>query len=216
MKKFHIPTPSVGKQILMAILLSIFVSNLTGVAQENKTTPVTFGITAGLNHSTFKFDERSRRLGFPESSQTKIGFGFGISLVVPVIKSVSFQPEYIWNNIGGGLKDADVDYRLNYLSFPIMVNWKVVRNLSFVAGPQFDLLINARLENEDETSDVTKEIENRGVNVVTGIHYYIAKSLSVSGRYVHGLNHIGFMFSSGTPEYQSRIFQLSLIYHWSF
>ena len=59
-----------------------------------------------------------------------------------------------------------------------------------MAGPQFDLLINAKKIYAGSSSSITHETEERSFSVTAGVEFKLLKSLSLHARYLHGINHI--------------------------
>ena len=107
------------------------------------------------------------------------------------------QPEVLWNQyqtqttddfddvIPGGTSDLK-GIKLNYLSIPLLLNFRPVQFITFQAGPQFGILINKEqglLKNGQEA------FSSGDFSMLGGVQLNVGK-LKLGGRYQIGLNNI--------------------------
>ena len=103
-----------------------------------------FGIKAGANG--LKVDGKS----FKEEFE----FGYNVEAFAEINFSPKFgiQPEVMWNQSNYRTADqfndiypegtADLKGELNYLSIPLLLNYRPAKFLTLQAGPQFGILLN--------------------------------------------------------------------------
>ena len=191
----------------MKIKLPILVAALFvgGVASAQ----VSIGIKAGTNIS--KIDGKSFKDEF--------GYGYLVGGVVNVKLGSKFsvQPEVLLNQTntkvdntfssvyGSAFADATSgEVKLNYLSIPIVLDYKVSKLLSLQAGPQFGILIN-----KDKTAlqNGRDAFDNGDLSLVAGPSIHLGK-LALTGRYGIGLNNVNDI--DDKDKWKSQTIQLSL------
>lgn len=149
------------------------------------------GVKGGVNIS--KVDDRAFRDEFT------YGYHLGGFAEVGLGKRLKIQPEVLWNqlntradtsfrNIYSNALDFSNyrDVKLNYLSIPVLLSYKLGNVLYLQAGPQFGILIN-----QDKTLlENGKEAFSKGdFSMLGGVQLNVSK-LRLSGRYFVGLNNI--------------------------
>jgi hypothetical protein len=168
------------------------------------------GIKAGANIN--KVDGKSFKdefnYGYHLGGFARIGLGnkFGIQpevLFNQYQTKTSNNPSDIWDNAGSDVTNKRV--KLNYLSIPIMVNYKLLGNfLALQAGPQFGVLIN-----KDETlvRNGQNAFKSGDFSLAAGAQIKILKAVA-SARYVVGLNDIRDI--DNQDKWKNQAIQLSL------
>lgn len=187
----------------LSVLLALVFFTQAAMAQLN------FGIKAGTNISKIegKSFKDEFRYGYLVGGFAEIGLGGKLSI----------QPEVLFNQYQtrvdtsfkavyqNAFRDASSgDVKLNYLSVPIVLNYKLGNILSLQAGPQFGVLMNkdkTLLENGKEA------FQNGEFSMLGGAQINISK-LRLTGRYVVGLNNINDIDNQN--EWKSQAFQLSV------
>ncbi len=168
-----------------------------------------FGLKAGANIS--KVDGKSFkdefRYGYHAGGFVEIGLGGKLSL----------QPEVLFNQyqtrVDSSFKNVyqnafnfsgNRDVKLNYLSVPVLLNYKLANIFSLQVGPQFGILID-----QDKTLlNNGKEAFSKGdFSMLAGAQVNISK-LRLSGRYVLGLNNINDIDDQN--KWKNQGFQVSL------
>lgn len=182
------------------VLIAFVFFAQTAMAQIN------FGIKGGLNLT--KIDDKAFkdefRYGYHVGGFAEIGLG----------KKFGIQPEVLFNqyetkvdtslvNIWNPLK-TDQDAKLNYLSIPILINYKLANIITLQAGPQVGVLISQD-KNLLENGQVA--FKTGDFSLLGGATINISK-LRFTGRYFVGLNDIGDVGNQN--EWKNQGWQLSL------
>jgi hypothetical protein len=167
------------------------------------------GIKGGANIT--KIDGRSFkdefRYGYHLGGFAEIGLGGKLSL----------QPEVLFNQfetrVDSSFKNIYQDainfsdnrnVKLNYLSVPVLLNYKLGSALSLQAGPQFGILI----DQDKNLLENGKEAFSKGdFSLLGGASLNISK-IRISGRYMVGLNNINDLDNQN--EWKNQGFQISL------
>lgn len=167
-----------------------------------------FGFRAGVNVSNMDFSK-----GVPPTpTQTNwyTGINLGFLMSVPIIDRLSFQPEYLFTQTGGKVKNSDSTYKFNYLSLPLLIRLQLHEKFSAMAGPQFDILINAKRSVNAASENITHDTEERGINITGGLEYHFLSSFSLTARYIRGFNHIGVGQRSALQEFKYQMLQVGV------
>jgi hypothetical protein len=129
---------------------------------------------------------------------------------------ISLQPEVLFNQYS---TTVDSSYKavyenifssnqsrvkLNYLSIPILLNYKVIGPLSIQAGPQFSILMDQNRNLLQNGGDAFKKGD---FSMIGGAQIKIAK-IYLTGRYVVGLSNINDI--DNKDEWKSQAIQLSV------
>ena len=166
------------------------------------------GVKGGVNIS--KVDNKAFRDEFT------YGYHLGGFAEVNLGKRLKIQPEVLWNqlntradtafrNIYSNALDFSnyKDVKLNYLSIPVLLSYKLGNVLYLQAGPQFGILLN-----QDKTLlENGKEAFSKGdFSMLGGVQLNVSK-LRLSGRYFVGLNNINEI--DDNSKWKNQGFQLS-------
>src|SRR5688572_720856 len=147
------------------------------------------GIKGGAN--------MSKITGKSFSEEYEFGYHLGGFAEIGLGKKFSIQPEVLFNQYNtrtdSSFKDiyqvgpeSFKDVQLNYLTIPIMLNYKLGSALSLQAGPQFGILMsedNNLLENGQDAF-------SKGEFAMAGGVQLNLSNFRISGRYFVGLNNI--------------------------
>ena len=174
----------------MKLKLSIFALALliAGAASAQ----FTAGIKAGANISKVegKSFKQEFRYGYQLGGFALIGLGQKFALQPEVLYTqtqtrVDSNFKNIYQSAFREVKNGDV--KLNYLTIPIMLNYKFIGNfLSLQAGPQFGVLLN---KDKNLLENGQAAFKRGDFSMAAGAQIKISKAV-VSGRYVVGLNNI--------------------------
>jgi opacity protein-like surface antigen len=168
-----------------AVVLSVLlVITSLGVRAQG----VHLGIKAGAN--LFKVDGQSF------SDEYKFGYNVGAFSQINFTPNWGIQPELMFNqtNYRTGTQFSsiypngvnDVKGKLNYLTIPVLLNFRPIPLLSILAGPQFGILLN---QDHHLSTDAKDAFKKGDFSLVGGAQLNLA-SLMVGARYVVGLNNI--------------------------
>jgi hypothetical protein len=131
-------------------------------------------------------------------------------------KKVGIQPEVTFNQYSTTLdsnyksiyKDIissnQSKVKLNYLSIPILLNYKFLGPLSLQAGPQFSVLMDQGRTILQNGGDAFKKGD---FSLVGGAQIHLAK-IYLSGRYIIGLNNINDI--DNKDQWKNQAVQLSV------
>ena len=167
------------------------------------------GVKGGVNLS--KIQGRS----FKEEFNT--GYHLGGFAEIGLGKKFAIQPEVLFNQYqtrtdtsfrqvySNVLSDASSgNVKLNYLSVPILLNYKLGKIFALQAGPQFGVLIN---KDQNLLQNGQQAFKNGDFSLLGGVQLSLSK-LRLQGRYAVGLNDINDITSSN--KWKSQAIQLSL------
>lgn len=170
---------------------------------------VHLGIKGGVNIS--KVDGKAFRDEF------RYGYHLGGFAELGLGGNLGIQPEVLWNQYQTRADSSfsDVyqnsvtisnykDVKLNYLSIPILLNYKLGSLLSLQAGPQFGILIDQSKNLVQNGKDAFKSGD---FSLVGGAQIHISK-IRLQGRYFVGLNNVSDI--SNQNKWKNQGFQLSL------
>jgi opacity protein-like surface antigen len=200
------------KQYLLACLLGGGSYAASGQASADappaRKLPVSFGLRLGLNYSNTNFNMGEPKPVVPVDTKWKPGFVAGALVEVGLSEHLALQQEYLYAQQSGEIKNG-ARYRLQYLSLPLLLKYRVLPHLAIVAGPQFDLMLKAQQEVGGQTTDSTHDTEERGFSATAGLEVSILRNLSLSARYLQGLNHVGIGQRSAVQEFKWQSVQLA-------
>ena len=147
------------------------------------------GVKAGANIS--KVDGKSFKDEF------QYGYHLGGFVNVPVGGRFSIQPEVLFNqyqtktdssfsHIYENAFSGTNNVKLNYLSIPLLLNYKLGSFLSLQAGPMFSILMDQEKNLLENGQDAFKKGD---FSMLGGAQLSLGK-IKLNGRYVVGLNNI--------------------------
>ncbi|HEV7780928.1 MAG TPA: porin family protein [Chitinophagaceae bacterium] len=148
----------------------------------------------------------------------RYGYTLGGFMEVRMGNKFVLQPEVLFNqysttldsnfkNIYQGVfnNSAQSNVKLNYLSIPIVLNYKLIGSfLSLQAGPQFSVLMN---NNKTLLQNGGEAFKNCEFSMLGGVQLKLGM-IRVNGRYSVGLNNINDI--DDQDEWKSQGFQLSV------
>ncbi len=165
------------------------------------------GVKAGVNIT--KIDGQSF------NDQFKYGYHLGGFAAIGLGKKFGLQPEVLYNqntmrvdssynNVVNVFQNGLTDVKLNYISIPILLNYKLIgKFITLQAGPQFGILIDQNRSLLQNGGDAFKKGD---FSMLGGVQIKLGP-LRVNGRYVVGLNNIS-EISDGS-KWKSQGFQVS-------
>lgn len=173
------------------------------------TAQLNFGIKAGANIAKIDGEsfEDKFRYGYLAGGFVEIGLG----------KKFAIQPEVLFNQyqtkVDSSFKNIyqnavhDVtngDVKLNYLSIPLMLNYKAGKLITLQAGPQYSILID---KNKNLLQNGQDAFKSGDFSMAGGATINLGK-LKLNGRYVVGLNDLNDI--DNQDKWKSQAIQLSL------
>lgn len=190
------------KTKLFFVLALAFTSHVS-MAQFN------LGIKGGVN--------MTKVAGKAFSEEFRTGYHLGGFAEIGLGGKFSIQPEVIFNQYNTRVDTAfsDVyqnavnlssyrDVKLNYLTIPLLLNFKPTKVLSLQAGPQFGILMS---QDKNLLQNGESAFKSGEFSMVGGVQLNLA-ALRVSGRYFVGLNNISDI--NNQNNWKNQGFQLSV------
>lgn len=142
------------------------------------------------------------------------GYHLGGFAEIGLSKQFSIQPEVVFNEFKQDtssqfrdiyqLNNLSTNIKLNYLSIPILLNYKPSNILSFQLGPQFGIVMN---QNEKLLQNGKDAFKKGDFSMVGGVQLKFS-SIRVYGRYAVGLNNLNDIDSQ--DKWKSQSFQLGV------
>ncbi|SFH06673.1 porin family protein [Pontibacter chinhatensis] len=177
-------------------------------AMERK---VRFGVKISGGMSNMNFNKGFPKPANPVDASWNVSIGVGGVLEVPLYKNLYLQQEYLYADLGGESKEQGLKYRLGYLSLPVLFKYQLNRNVVFLAGSQFDLLLYANERHEGNLTNIMHETEERNIGLIAGLEYKLTEILYLDARVMHGINHIGIEYGGTSREFKWESLQLSVV-----
>lgn len=185
---------------LSAILVTLFLAN-AAMAQ------FTLGVKAGAN--IFKVDGQSFK------DQFDYGYHLGGFANFGIGGRFSIQPEVLFNqyqtkrdtsfsNIYQNVFSNSTNVKLNYLSIPLLLNYKLGSLISLQAGPMFSILMD---QNKNLLQNGEDAFKKGDFSMLGGAQLSLGK-IKLNGRYVVGLNNINDI--DNQDKWKNQGWQLSL------
>jgi hypothetical protein len=167
------------------------------------------GFKGGAN--VIKIDGKSFKDEF------RYGYHLGGFIEIGLSKDWSINPEVLFNQYSTTV-DSNFNHiyqnvlnpayqshvKLNYLSIPIVLNYKLIGPISLQAGPQFGILID---KNKTLLQNGASAFKKGDFSLLAGAQIKFG-GIRVNGRYVIGLSNINDIDNQDKWKYQG--FQLSL------
>ncbi|MBM3432978.1 MAG: PorT family protein [Bacteroidetes bacterium] len=150
------------------------------------------------------------------SDQFKYGYHAGGFIAIPLGKKFGFQPEVLYNQnslrvdtsftntVNGIFRGGITSVKLNYLSIPILINYKLVgKFITLQLGPQFGILLD---QNRTFLQNGGNAFKSGDLSLLGGVQVKLGP-LRVNGRYVIGLNNLSDL--TNNSQWKSRGYQVS-------
>jgi hypothetical protein len=146
----------------------------------------------------------------------RYGYSLGGFMEIRAGNKLVLQPEVLWNqyatrvdsnysNVYHNVFNGNANVKLNYLSIPIVVNYKLIGSfLSLQAGPQFGILID---QNKTALENGGSAFKHGDLSMLAGLNFKIA-NLRLNTRYAIGLNNISDLPDQG--KWTNQGFQMSV------
>lgn len=165
------------------------------------------GLKAGANIT--KIDGKSFKDEF------RYGYHVGGFATIGIGGKFAIQPEVLFNqiqtrtgtefsNIYQNALSGDNNVKLNYLSIPILLNYKLGSLLSLQAGPQVGILMD---QSKDMLENGKEAFDKGDFSMLGGAQLSLGK-IKLNGRYFVGLNNINDI--DNRDQWKNQGFQISL------
>ncbi|UKB77530.1 porin family protein [Chryseobacterium sp. MEBOG07] len=164
-----------------AFAQSTSTSTETTASSTPSKSKIKFGLKAGLNVSNLSNMDMN----------SKAGFYGGVFVNIPVSKDFSVQPEVLYSATGAKEKGgSNAKLNLEYVSVPVMFQYKALPKFYVEAGPQFNFLMDARLKDNEGSLHLKDATRGFDFGIGLGAGYNFTKNIGVNVRYTAGLSDI--------------------------
>lgn len=165
------------------------------------------GIKAGANIT--KVEGKSFKdefnYGYHLGGYANIGLGGRLSIQPEVLfNQFQTRTDSSFRNIYQNAFSGARDVKLNYLSIPVLLNYKLGSLLSLQAGPQFGILLD---QNKNLLQNGQEAFKSGDFSLLGGAQFGLGK-LKLTGRYFVGLNNINDI--DNKDEWKAQGFQVSV------
>lgn len=151
-----------------------------------------FGIKGGLNFANFNGDDAGE-------FNVLTSFHAGLVAEMRIIDAIAIQPELLYSVQGSDTKDEN--YKLNYITLPVVLKVYFTDSFNLQAGPQLGLLIS---ESDNFTAFESNTFD---MGLAGGAEFFFADSFSVQARYIAGIVEV-----SNKVDIKNSVVQLSVCY----
>jgi outer membrane protein OmpA-like peptidoglycan-associated protein len=181
----------------------------TAVAKEHYT--VSGGLLGAANLTEFRTDKNASP---SVDYKTKLGWGFGGWLNLPISNGFSIEPQLMYNSYQYQTRSTTPDLlmydgKIRYISLPILLKLHTGDHFAITLGPQFDFMSSI----EDNNNVATEEqFKKTAVSLSGGLEVFPHGRVTVFGRYILGLTNVDDRADHGgsTREYKTSNIQLGL------
>lgn len=169
-----------------------------------------FGLKGGLNISNFTNTSFNN-----VDNKAILGLHAGGLLSLLLGDHFAIQPEALISTQGAKLSsDAGFDdgnYKLTYLTIPVMFKGRFNGGFYLEAGPQFGFKLSEKIPGANTTQNFAK---NADFGVGAGLGFHGKSGLGVGGRYVLGVSKVGDFDHNdfADPNFKNGVIQVSLFY----
>lgn len=208
----------------ISFFLLVFSAAMAAFAQKTSTT---FGIKAGVNLAQLRTNNYPSGAE-PDVSRKTSAHG-GIFMNAPLgTGGFAIQPELLYSRQGSKMKQtttigtvsqtSEWDQDLNYITLPVMLQWKSTGGVFVETGPQAGLLIKAKQDGPGSTQvDNKSSFDNFDLSWGAGLGYVSKIGLGIGARYNYGLTNTiedggGNNSANNGPELKNSVIQLGLIW----
>jgi hypothetical protein len=118
------------------------------------------------------------------NASTKTGFVGGAFLTIKFSDKIAIQGDLLYSQQGAEFNSAKIN--LDYINFPIVFKYYIIKRINIQAGPQFGTVIN-----DNNVTDL--DYSSFDVSGVVGIGIDLPLNIRITGRYGFGLSEISFI-----------------------
>jgi len=174
---------------------------------------VRVGIAGGLNlaNTVTGYDNQV-------STGTIAGFNAGLTLDVPLIYPLSFEPEVLYSQKGYSATTPDGHFtsRENFIDVPLLAKFHLAPGFNFLIGPQLSFLTSTTNTYSSgftvtaQNHDNNNNGNNTFLDGVIGVSFDLNQNVELRARYTIDFNQGDGYGDSYVPEYRNQVFQIGL------
>ena len=186
------------KKVMVCLFACLMTLAATECVNAQK---VNFGVKAGLNLSTWSYDDASLRPGFHAGGFATVQFSRMFAVQPEVMYSMEGAAwEGKLDAFGFSLANAKVTSTVHKLNVPVMSQFTPISMLTIEAGPQFgfNLAVSHHIKSNiagivETESDVDVDKENYNMfemGIAAGLKLNLTRNMAIGARYVYGISPI--------------------------
>ncbi|RXK81240.1 porin family protein [Filimonas effusa] len=181
--------------LLLAVIAFISIHSSAQTVSTVKTTPISFGLKAGININTMVGSSNN-----PLSDRSSlVGLNAGVFANFHVSEQFGIQPELAWSTLGAKFEGTLVGMHykekqlLNYLTLPVLAKYTLANSgFSLYAGPQIGFLLSAKSKRSDIAYSNKDNYKSTDFAGVAGVEFEFPHTpFNISGRYQFGITEVG-------------------------
>ena len=152
-------------------------------------------LVANLSQVEGKYWENGYKTNFMGGAFLSIGGPMFGGQIEAIFTQATYQSGEGFNDLYKDLFNAGKEsvqnssYKVNYLSVPVMVNFKVLPRIKLQAGPQFSKVVTV-IDKEGMFRDAKDIFKSGSIDAVAGIWVDLPFRLNAGARYVIGLSNM--------------------------
>jgi hypothetical protein len=193
-------------KFLMALMTAILI---TGVASaQHSSSPaghVNLGLKLGGNLYNVHNEDGTEY-------DMREAYNFGLLGHIHFNPQFALQPEIVYSAQGAKYDSGNetVNYNLDYINVPVLLQYMFDNGFRFQAGPQIGFLVGAKSKNGDVTTDFKDDMEAIDFSLSMGVSYVFPPTgFGLDLRYNVGLNNIN---KNSSVVSTNRGFQFGVFY----
>ena len=186
------------KKVMVCLFACLMTLAATECVNAQK---VNFGVKAGLNLSTWNYDDASLRPGFHAGGFATVQFSRMFAVQPEVMYSMEGAAwEGKLDAFGFSLANAKVTSTVHKLNVPVMLQFTPISMLTIEAGPQFgfNLAVSHHIKSNiagivgpEKDVDVDKKNYNTfEMGIAAGLKLNLTRNMAIGARYVYGISPI--------------------------
>jgi hypothetical protein len=143
-----------------------------------------YGLKAGINASTLNVKNQ-------DVFEYKLGVHAGGLAHIHLTQHLALQPEILYSNQGGKVRNADVKHHVNYISVPVLAQLMFGDGFRLQAGPQVSFLTGAKRQDENNNKlNIKQSYEAVDFSIAAGLSFVSSSGLGADVRWLFGLTNI--------------------------
>lgn len=190
------------------IITVIALLSMSSVNAQN----VQFGAKVGVNFASINGDDT-------DELDMRTSFHVGVFSELSYSERFSLQPELVYSSQGAKMSEEgfDVSIRLSYINLPIIAKYYLTEGLSLEAGPQFGLLLSAKVKSEfdgeSEEEDIKDELNDFDFGINFGAGYKLENGINFTARYNYGFTNLADTEDLDDTKINNGVIQVSVGYN---
>ena len=165
-------------------------------------------IAVSVNAQSFSLGIKAGAIGTKIQGQDfqtgyKLSYQGGAFAEFDLLHKIGIQPELLFSQTSStytvgtpGVPSVNQDFKLSYLSIPVLLRYNFLKLFTLNLGPQYGILLN---KNASGQSNIQAAFKSGDVSGVVGLQVHLS-SLRVYGRYVFGLNNLNNLNSASNTS----------------